>query len=340
MPSTTTASTVVIEAELASHYDAHHVAKKLTDVYLTSAQVPSGASHFSVTVPASRTLTRAAAGDHGYVNVIVAIYSGGRVTQQQLSVPVSESAARRNTRVMAEVRSRQVSVASRFPGFKAGRIPQKCCFVPCNYSPINNEFEKTTRIGQVHVVDQTGMSEDFDYGTNADSTISVGVSPNPGSNFTGSGTLTITNSIGTDAGFTASAGTVQHVLTQVYYQEYQDNGADSCNPNATYKVEPASATGSAFLGTTDPPAGPPYGTCTADPYGYVTVQANTGHWGADFGTAETENVAMTLWGMNYAATSGYSSTLYDNYHNNTPHNQSLCGTDYMPDVHTIYNVNA
>ena len=67
-------------------------------------------------------------------------------------------------------------------------------------------------------------------------------------------------------------------------------------------------------------ARPPYGTCTADPYGYVTVHANTGHWGSDFGTAETENAAMNLWGMNFAATSGYCTHLYDNYHNNTPHN--------------------
>jgi hypothetical protein len=177
-------------------------------------------------------------------------------------------------------------------------------------------------IGQVHVAKQAGMTEEFSYGTEADSSISVGISVDVSSNFTSSGTITLSNSISTKAGFTASEGTVQHVLSQIYYQEYKDNGAPACEPDAVYKVEPAEN---------------PYGTCTSDPYGYVTVQAKTGTWGSDFGQAETEGAATTIYGMNFAATSGYSKDLYDNYTNGTPGSQFLCGTNNMPDVRVIFN---
>ncbi len=342
MPRTTAASTVVIEAELGSHYDAHHVAKKLTDVFLASAKVPGGSRQFNVAVPASGTLTKAETRGHGYVNVIIAIYSGGRETQQQLSVPLSDSASPRNALVMAEVGARQAPLpaAAKFPAFAKARLPAgdlKPDVVLCDYAPYNSEFEKQTIIGQVHVAKQAGMTEDFNYGTNADSTISVGVSKDVSSNFTASGTLTLSNPISTSAGFTAGEGTVQHVLSQIYFQEYKDNGAPACNSNQVYKTEPAGATGSAFLSTATPPAENPYGTCTSDPYGYVTVQAKTGHWGSDFGTAETENVATTFYGMNFAATSGYSTDLYDEYHNGTPGSQFLCGTNNMPDVHVLFN---
>jgi hypothetical protein len=68
-----------------------------------------------------------------------------------------------------------------------------------------------------------------------------------------------------------------------------------------------------------------------------TVQAKTGHYESDRWTAETEGAAMTSGDMNFSATSGYSSDLYDNYTNGTPGSQFLCGTNYMPDVHVIFN---
>jgi hypothetical protein len=340
MPHTTAASTVVIEAEIGSHFDVHGVAKKLTDIYLASVKVPRGSAQFSVGVPASSALTKAER--NGYVNVIIAVVSGGRETQQQLSVPLSDAAAAGNVPALAEVTSRQVQLpaTSRFPAFAKGHLTAadlKPNVVVCGYAPYDSEFEKETVIGQVHVAKQAGMTEEFSYGTEADSSISVGISVDVSSNFTSSGTITLSNSISTKAGFTASEGTVQHVLSQIYYQEYKDNGAPACEPDAVYKVEPAGATGSAFLSTATPPAENPYGTCTSDPYGYVTVQAKTGTWGSDFGQAETEGAATTIYGMNFAATSGYSKDLYDNYTNGTPGSQFLCGTNNMPDVRVIFN---
>jgi hypothetical protein len=145
MPHTTAASTVVIEAEIGSHFDVHGVAKKLTDIYLASVKVPRGSAQFSVGVPASSALTKAER--NGYVNVIIAVVSGGRETQQQLSVPLSDAAAAGNVPALAEVTSRQVQLpaTSRFPAFAKGHLTAadlKPNVVVCGYAPYDSEFER------------------------------------------------------------------------------------------------------------------------------------------------------------------------------------------------------
>ncbi len=181
------------------------------------------------------------------------------------------------------------------------------------------------------------MTEDFEYSTNADSTISIGLSGTATNGFTSSGTLTITNSIGTNSGFTVGQGTLRYVQSHMYYQEYQDNGAAACPPNGPYKVQADHDAGDSFLESfASVPARNPYGDCSDDPYGLATVQKG-GHFQSDRGRAETITSAQQWLGFTFSSTSGFSNDLYDNYLNQTSGNQSVCGTTYMPNVQTVYN---
>lgn len=340
LPRTTaTASTIVVEAQIGSDYKAHHIPQKLEDVPIGSAQAAAGSSAFSINIRPSAALSKAERQGRGVVNAIVAVYSGHRYTQLYVPVPLSAAASPANTLVTAEVRDRTVRVG-RLPAFsplKASMAlggPNVVKPPPCIWEDYGSEYEAVTKIGQIHVADIYGMTETFEYGTNADTTISIGVSADSGSGYSDDGTVTISNSIGTDAGFTAGNGTRQHADTQMYYQRYS-NEFGGCSTN--YLMEDVGATGSAFLGTGSVPGADPYGTCTDDPYGYATIAANNGTYSADRAHAETESTAATLFGFNFSASSGYSSTLFDHYKNTTPNNQTLCGTNYMPGVKTIFN---
>jgi hypothetical protein len=168
---------------------------------------------------------------------------------------------------------------------------------PCKFTPTGKAKERVTRIGEVHVIPVHGMSDKFEYTNRADSTISIGLSASPTSGFQFSGTGKVTNSIGTDAGFTAGPGTVSFVDSHFYYQRYIDNEVPACPENGPYKIQAVKAVGDAFkeMSSHHPRNNP------------------------------------------FSATTGFSTDIRDEYTNKTAHSQQLCGTKEMPDAPIIYN---
>jgi hypothetical protein len=346
LPRTSAPVSILAEVEIGSDYGAHHIPRKLEDIPVTSGSAPAGSSTFSLVLPRSQTLLRSARQGHGFAEVSVIVRSGSSVTQQFLPVPVLATAASGDRQVATELQERAAAMHA-FPAMRvsAKSIPARAYLspsdiIPCGWEAYGNEYEGVTRIGEVHVADLTGVTEGFEYQNSADSTVTLGISETAGSGFYGDGTVSITNSIGTDSGFTAGQGTRRYVQSHMYYQEYTSDGNAACPTPANYRIQAVQDAGDSFLeNSASEPSASPYGGCSPgeDPYGNDTLQAETGYFDTDKGTAETISDAQKWLGFTFGSTSGFSSNLYDKYANKTSGDQYVCGTYYMPDVPTVYN---
>ncbi len=344
MPRTSALAHVLVQVEIASGYGAHYDPRKLTDIEIAAETVPAGSPSFAIAVPKSAATGEAERQGHGYAEMIVTVASGSRYTRQYVPVPLAKTPTTSNTAAVAELRQHAVRL-QKLPAMKPLSAPGQLAFarpadiIPCTYTAYGSQYEGITRIGEVHVADLSGMTEDFDFQNRADSTVSVGLSGSSASGFSGVGSDSVTNSIGTDSGFTTPRATVRYVQTHMYYQEYQSNQAASCGNNSLHEIKAISDVGDSFEeNTASEPQKNPYGGCnnSADPYGYATINSD-GHFNQDTGTAETITDAQKWLGFTFGTTSGFSSDLIDYYHNNTSGDVYLCGTTYMPDVPILYN---
>ena len=224
----------------------------------------------------------------------------------------------------------------------ANALMQPADGTTCKFTAFAGPWERVTHIGEVHVADLFGMTEDFKYGTNADSSVSVGFSTGgAGGPWSFDGSVQISNSIGTNSGFTVGNATSNWVDSHMYYSEYEDNAAAGCPGGAVtgWKVQDESDAGDSWedTGTTQPLRNP-YGGCAGnDPYGYATIQAKTGFFNSDKSHAEQIFAAATAFGFGFQAQSGFSTDLYDQYNNTTSGDQQLCGGAQMPNVPILYN---
>jgi len=296
-------------------------------------------------MPLTPTVINAARQGHGYATMSILIAAGNSETQRYVPVPVLAEAASGNVIVSAQLR-RHVVLVSAFPKMSRTSISAQALMHPfdnvtCNWSSYGSQWEGVTHIGEVHVGNISGMKEEFKYSNNADSTVSVGFSTtSPTGGYAFDGNVSITNSIGTNSGFTVGQGTSRFVDSHMYYQRYEDNGAAACPHGGVtaYKTQAVQNAGDSWYDTgTNQPVRNPYGGCAGkDPYGYATV-AKGGYFNSDRGTAEQMFSAATWYGFGFETQSGFSSDLFDQYDNNTSGNQQVCGAGSMPDVPILYN---
>jgi hypothetical protein len=338
---------LLVEAELALGRSTNraHVASTLLDVPVASQQIAGG--RFAVAVPDSPVLRRAERLGHGNVNFLLVIASGSWSTVQGVPVPLSPAAAPGNPAGAATARSRMVAVP-RFPayqpvGARAGRAaaggPAALASrrEPCTWHRYGNENEKVTRIGEVHVADPRGMSDTYEYGTQADSSITIGFSEtSPTGPWSTSGSLTVNNSMGASGGWTAGRSTVIYANGHIYYQRYRSNDAQLCF-GRIWRNQADHAAGDAFPGTRRPPGIPYQGGCTHDPHGFGTVPAHTGFWNSDTSKAAGYGGIASAWGFSFGGSTGFTKYIKDTYRDHGSVKTYVCGSASMPGVPIIYN---
>jgi hypothetical protein len=344
VPPATGSLTILAQVEVASQPGPHDVPGRLTDHTVARVSEPAGTAAFSLSVPRSPMIVSAAQQNRGIAEFDIMIESGRHVWSQYVPVAVASTSVTRSDDYSSQLSTHIV----RLPKFPKMRslpssrnelsLSQPQDTTNCVWTKNGSEYEGITRIGQMHVADLTGMTDAFEYQNYSDTTETVGLSWSSASGYSVDGSVSITNSIGTDSGFTAGEATLRYVQSHMYYQQYYNNGAASC-PAGTYKVEAVQDAGDSFLeSSASEPARNPYTNgCLGDTtYGYATIPV-TGYFNSDKGTAETISSAQNWSGFEFSTTSGFSTDLYDDYHNGTSGNVYVCGQGYMPDVPNLYN---
>jgi hypothetical protein len=334
--------TMTIEAEVPSHLNRQDVPAQFTDIPVATARVGAGA--FSVSVPSSATLTRAEKVGNGWVNFVLLVNSGNRATSQYVPAGLSSRAALGNKVTAAEVAHHTVAVPA-FRAFSAMTTSLRHAIkaarevpdapIPCGWVANGAPVEDPTRIGEVHVDQDSGSTDTFKYVVQADSSISVGISATDG-NFGADGSAQVSNTFSGSGSFNNGAGTLIYANADFYYQKYSNNGSVACG-TARYKVQAASAVGDAFQGIHAPPSNP-YGSCHAnDPNGYAQASSGGGTFDSDRGRASSYTGIATVFGFSFGGTTGFSNDIYQDYTNNSSKTQYYCGASTMPDVAVIYN---
>jgi hypothetical protein len=317
----------------------------LTDVTVASQEISSG--DFRISVPESAALAKAEA--NGWVPFVIVVESGKYVTMQSISVPVSGQAANGNAAVAQELSSRtaalpafspfRLSAASpRLLASSPGAIPP-----PCKWDRDGREQEKPIHIGEIHLTKQRHLLLNWDYGTEADTTVTVGYSATGDGHWTDSGSYTATNSISTDSGFSTGpdVNRLRYAVGQAYFQRYKTSGG--CIVQG-YKIQLDHMAGDSWLGGTGAhhnmaPKPNPFHGCleSEDPYGNVILHPGD-HWSADRATAATISGGATVYGFSFSQSSGYTSNIADNYINNRGGRTTfICGRGYMPNIPIVYN---
>lgn len=303
----------------------------LTDVTVASQAIRSG--KFSVPVPQSAALTKAEV--NGWVPFVIRVESGGSVTEQNISYPVTSQAADGNVPVGRELAGHSAELPA-FGGFTPDHWPNP----HCNWQRYGRERETDMHIGEIHLTKLRHLTLEWDYGTQADTTMTVGESLSAKGGFSASGTFTVTNSIGTDSGFSVSN---QHDLRYAGGQGYLQRYHRSAFCGKPYKVQLDHMVGNSWLAGTGKrhkthPKGNPYHGCLSsnDPWGNAKVKSGT-HFSSDRARATTLTAAANAYAFSFSASTGFTKHIHHNFINHSGQTVYLCGKGYMPNVPTLYN---
>lgn len=182
--------------------------------------------------------------------------------------------------------------------------------------------EGVTRIGELHVANSSGMTGHYDSSNAADAVVSVGASLTGGSGtFSGDGSISISNSIGSGGGFKNQGAYSWYVNGHLYYGRFQGEGTECVAP---WLLESTSSVGDAFPGTRSAPVNP-YGKCGSDPNGHATVAANGGYWGYDYSRAHTYDGSFSWFGFGFSTSNGFTSDVQERWDNNGSPTTLVCG---------------
>jgi len=328
----TSTGTVVVEAEQGHKKLDPRV---LIDVPVASQTISSGT--FTVPVPKSIALTKAEV--NGWVPFVIVVESGKYMTEQNISVPVTDKAVDGSAAVNHELASHSVSLPA-FSTFYPGSASPRILPPQCEWARKGPEREKVVRIGQIHLTKLPRLKLAWDYGTKADTTMSVGYSESANGDFTSQGTYTVTNSIGTDSGFSArDKHYLRYIDGQAYFQRYSRSSL-CVKP---YKLQLDHMVGNSWIAPTGKkhkihPKANPYHGClrSDDPFGNAQVHPGA-HFSSDRARAASLSGAASLFGFSFAESTGYTSDINHDYVNNTRQVVYLCGKGNMPNVPILYN---
>ena len=341
-------ATVVVEAELAKNINAAGVPQTLEDVPVATQAITTGS--FSVPVPASATLTQAELQGHGNVNFNVVVVSGTSMTSQYVPAPLTPAAAPGSKAALAVVADNVIQVPA-FPAYRkasAASAQQSALNATpgiivsgCTWNAWGSEYQDATRIGEVHVANVTGVSDRFEFGSQNDLTITVGLSASdPDGDFSASGTITLTNSMKAGGGTTFPAGPVQYVDDHMIYQEYQGDG-DTCPgwPLTTpYKIQAVGSEDDVFHGTNTPGVNP-WGGCLNDPL-HAELPPHS-YWNHDLSKSEYYNGIASWFGFTFGGSDGFTTDVL-HYYSSTVSSPTtyICGPKdglSAPDSPILYN---
>jgi hypothetical protein len=312
---------------------------------------------YSVPVPDGSAIDAAAAADNGHVNFFVAGITNDQATVA--GVPANLSDASSSEPLGGTVTSdasdfagftpmtaaEQASWQQQYSAYEAAQAAQanggvqaavtpSDNLLPCDWEKVSST-EQNTRIGELHVADVAGSSGTWHYAVAADNEFSAGFSMDA-TNWTASGTVTASNSIGADSGFTRGRGYYMYVNGNDYYGKYHNKNGLSGICHDLYMTHVTSSVGDSYDGLNHPSTSP-WGSCRNDPYGYAVIPPG-GFYQKDFSKAVHYNGVATVWKFTVSGRTGYTKNIDIGLHNSSSTATTYaCGKGQMPNVPVIYN---
>ena len=233
------------------------------------------------------------------------------------------------TRLVAAATPHMLPAAARgdLAGAPALNAPDVCAILGTTYS--NNQL---TRIGELHVAPLAGMNGTYSYNTQADSSMSVGYTPNTGSYSVG-GTVGVDNSIGA-GGSSTHSNWANYINDRMNYEKIE---------NSCYTlIQPYSSNGNVADNTTAArPGTNPWGKCESAPF-FAEIQTGGHTWGSLNSTSINESWSFAAFGLfQGSGSTGYTTTNQVSYVNNGSKTTWVCGAggagEGLPGSPVIYN---
>jgi len=315
------ASATRVLVELESPLTRIGVPKKI-EFYPLAVVPTTGKSSMTAVLPASRLLHSVALAQHGNVNLLFAALSATRSYSWMTPAHIKPT----GSTTVSVARIDRVSVRRHFADSRP--------YAPCVYDEVSSS-EVTTRIGELHVTDQQGVTGYFNSGNTADNNITLGISAS-GANgsFSADGYSNLSNSLGVNGGFGRSDGFLDYVDGHIYYGKFE---AEEGSCIFAYIIAPTSSVGDAFPGSQTPPA-EPYSRCEFDPNGYAIAAAHSGHWNDDRSDAYNYGGIAILFGFKFGGWNGYTSYVNEGWDDNGPSPTFICGNkDPVQSSSILYN---
>lgn len=313
---------------------------------------------FSIGVPDSVTLQRAAALGHGIVEFNVLVFSGARFTSQMYPFTLTSAAANGNQQALAQAQSRSAKLG-KFRAFGPDPAPMRRTvtgirralaaqvspsppIAGCATETDGSPYEDLTRIGEVHVGSSAGLSMRWNYYATSDTTLTVGLSTSSDTGpWSEDGSYTTTNDMGSGGSFTATNPTLIYSDADEWYQRYHT--VPSQPLCAYWTTQVVSAVGDAVEGSNSPQRNP-YGGCAPgdSPYGFARLDPNGGEFDSDRGIAWGYSTDATVWGFTFGGQTGFTTSIHHHYYYNPPNpggDSYVCGggSGLMPDSRILYS---
>jgi hypothetical protein len=320
---------VFVYLQVPENFSKLGIPQKLEEVPLATIPLQSTGS-LKINVPVTKEVL--AHTSSGLATYTFSAWFGDHYAVSEASVPVAPKPGN-DAATMARSMSTII-----FSPFQKATPPARrpACVYEANGKPV----ERVNRIGQVQDSEGKGSKVSFDYAGNADSTFGVGVSDSPADGYTVSGSFTITNSIGSDGGFTTGPGFNRFVYGHFYRQRYAYDIA-SCVP--TYMAEYYNSAGDAFSPSAKAKPRPkkdPYGRCSRDPHGLITMNPHGGRFSNDRAHAVTFSAAAAIYDINVSGSTGYTNDIKIAYQNNSGRYEFVCGNAQMPNSPILWSNNS
>jgi hypothetical protein len=207
----------------------------------------------------------------------------------------------------------------------------------CVWLASGSSVEESNRIGQMQDSTGSGSQVRWTYNTEADSSFGVGVSGSLTSGYSGDGSYSVSNSIGSSGGFPENAGFNEFVDGHFYRQRYASDLDSGGHPicGHRYKAEFRRSVGDSYPGA-NAPAKDPYGRCGNDPNGLATMAAHGGFYNADRGHATNYSGAATIFDLSVHGQTGYTGDIHVDYTNNSSLSEYVCGNAELPDAPILW----
>lgn len=281
------------------------------------ARVRVSGSQAVIRVPASSQVKSLAQVNGGTVNLMLNISNGREISTTFVPARAYGSTTARESRVSYRAAGPSLTRVLWVPRPHQMPRPQPVFPGQCVTIKVRYRNNKSTRIGELHVASISDMNGEYDYTTQADSSMSIGISTND-KNFTFGGSVEVTNSIGAGGADPHGAGTDVFVNDHMNYSKVWNScgqeivGADSSN-------------GDVYDGHGTPPH-VPWVNCLQATY-FAYVPPNGGKWEGDNSHAATLSWDYSAFGnFTGSGSTGYITTNRISYVNKNHHRTGVvCG---------------
>lgn len=296
--------------------------------FVDLATTTTTTSTFVVAVPDSPTLDAIAAAQGGVVNVDISLAGNGLGTD--LFAPITMSTGDDATSFTSRSVPAHDFAAAAFPRplprrhLKPRTGRGKTLDNPeavqgpggCMYN-LSQQSEAPTTVGELHVADIDGMWGGYEYNTESDSTISVGLE---GTNdeWQMSGTVGIDHALSTGSNASwpvddtpSDAGNHYYMQSSFTYDDYVVNTLLSYMCPYTQWTQPVNNIGDIYPDTKNL-AGSLGHDCYDNQYAKIPPD---GKYGTNTQTAKTYSAAATLFGFTFSATTGFTTNIGVQYVN-------------------------